>query len=363
MGVSVEILSVVGARPQFVKAAPVSMALEVAGLKEFLVHTGQHYDHKMSEVFFTELNMAPPSLNLQVGSGSHADQTAAMLIGLERAIQDEKPDMVMVYGDTNSTLAGALAAAKLNVPVAHVEAGLRSYNRSMPEEINRIVADSISDLLLVPTETARRNLIGEGVSESQIVITGDVMFDAALKFKQLASEKSTILRNLRLIDVPFVLTTIHRAENTDDPARMRAIIEGLRQVAEEIRVIFPMHPRTKGRCADYGISDFGAVEVTEPVGFLDMIWMEANASVVATDSGGVQKEAFFHSVPCVTIREETEWSELVDSGWNRLVSPDTGETISTAILDARGTSGQAIEPYGRGDASVRIAEALRDWGN
>lgn len=361
MGDSVEILSVVGARPQFIKAAPVSAALGEAGIKEFLVHTGQHYDHRMSEVFFSELNMAPPSLNLQVGSGSHADQTAAMLVGLERAIQDQKPDMVMVYGDTNSTLAGALAAAKLNVPVAHVEAGLRSYNRSMPEEINRIVADSISDLLLVPTEAARRNLVGEGVPESQIVMTGDVMFDAAVNFKQLASEKSTVLVDLELVGEPFVLTTIHRAENTDVADRMFAIIDGLKKVAEEMRVIFPMHPRTKGRCADYGITDFGSVEVIEPVGFLDMIWLEANANVVATDSGGVQKEAFFHSVPCVTVREETEWGELVDAGWNRLVTPDTGSAVADAVLDARGSRGRAIEPYGQGDASHRIAEALCCW--
>lgn len=352
------ILTIVGARPQFIKAAPVSKALAMQGLSEYLLHTGQHYDQDMSEVFFVELGIRKPDNNLNIGSASHGKQTGAMLEGIERAILDQKPDWVMVYGDTNSTLAGALAAAKLHVPVAHVEAGLRSFNRKMPEEINRIVADTLSTTLFVPTETAQQNLIREGISEDRIRWTGDVMFDAMLMFREQAARSSRIVERLGLRDVPFVLATIHRAENTDDPLRFSLIIEGLRYVAEELRVLMPIHPRTRKRLETIPNLHLGRVEIIEPIGYLDMIQMEASAQVIATDSGGVQKEAFFHRIPCITLRDETEWIELVELGWNRLVSPTNAAKIAKAVLEARGTKGQSAGLYGNGRASEIIAKTL-----
>lgn len=353
-----KVLSVVGARPQFIKAAPVSRALRLANITEFLVHTGQHYDRQMSDVFFTELGMPVADLNLKVGSGNHGAQTGAMLAGLERTILEQEPDWVLVYGDTNSTLAGALAAAKLHVPVAHVEAGLRSFNRRMPEEINRVVADALATLLFVPTEAGRQNLLREGVVEDRICWTGDVMFDAMLMFREQAARSSPALDRLGLRNTPFVLATVHRAENTDDPARLVAIIEGLRAVASNLRVVLPLHPRTRARLEQLPRLATKPLEIIEPVGFLDMIGLEMAAQVIATDSGGVQKEAFFHGVPCVTLRGETEWTELVDLGWNRLVPTLGADTIAETILAARGINGRAATPYGDGHASERIAGAL-----
>jgi UDP-GlcNAc3NAcA epimerase len=353
-----KVLTVVGARPQFIKAAPVSRALLLANNTEFLVHTGQHYDRQMSHVFFAELGIRPPDLNLNVGSGNHGAQTGAMLAGLERTILEQKPDWVLVYGDTNSTLAGALAAAKLHVPVAHVEAGLRSFNRQMPEEINRIVADALAAVLFVPTEAGRQNLLREGVAEDRICWTGDVLFDAMLFFRELANRSSCALNRLGLRNTPFVLATVHRAENTDDPARLIAIIEGLRGVAKTLRVILPLHPRTRTRLGQLRLLETKPLEIIEPVGFLDMIHLEAAAQVIATDSGGVQKEAFFHGVPCVTLRGETEWTELLDLGWNRLVPALRADAIAETILAARGVKGRAAMPYGDGHASGRIVHAL-----
>jgi UDP-GlcNAc3NAcA epimerase len=352
------VLSVVGARPQFIKAAPVSRALRLAKITEFLVHTGQHYDRQMSDVFFAELEMRVPDLNLNVGSGNHGAQTGAMLAGLERTILEQKPDWVLVYGDTNSTLAGALAAAKLHVPVAHVEAGLRSFNRRMPEEINRVVADALAAILFVPTEAGRQNLLREGVAEERICWTGDVMFDAMLLFRDHATRSSSVLDRLGLRNTPFALATVHRAENTDDPARLKAIIEGLRAVAATLRVILPLHPRTRERLEHFPQLKTEPLEIIEPVGFLDMIRLEMAAQVIATDSGGVQKEAFFHGVPCVTLRGETEWTELVDLGWNRLVPALQAHSVAETILAARGAKGNAATPYGDGRASERIADAL-----
>jgi UDP-GlcNAc3NAcA epimerase len=353
-----KVLSVVGARPQFVKAAPVNRALKAAGLDDFMVHTGQHYDSQMSEVFFSELGIPVPDLNLKVGSGSHGVQTGAMLAGLERTILDQKPDWVLVYGDTNSTLAGALAAAKLHVPVAHVEAGLRSFNRQMPEEINRVVADALASMLFVPTETGRRNLLREGVSADRICFTGDVMLDATLMFRERAEMSSQILERLELRKTPFVLATIHRAENTDDPDRLEMIIEGLRVVARAIRVVLPLHPRTRERLELLPSFQIEPLELIEPLGFLDMVRLEMAAEVIATDSGGIQKEAFFHGVPCVTLRGETEWIELVELGWNRLAPLLSQETIAETILSARGVKGRMATPYGDGHAANRIAKAL-----
>jgi UDP-GlcNAc3NAcA epimerase len=353
-----KVLSVVGARPQFIKAAPVSRALQLAKVSEFLVHTGQHYDSQMSDVFFTELGIRAPDVNLNVGSGLHGAQTGAMLSGLEQTILEQKPDWVLVYGDTNSTLAGALAAAKLHVPVAHVEAGLRSFNRRMPEEINRVVADALAETLFVPTETARQNLLREGALEKRICWTGDVMLDAMLMFRERASRSSAVLDRLGLSGTPFVLSTLHRAENTDDPVRLTAIVEGLRSVAATVRVILPLHPRTRARLVQLPGLRTKPLEIIEPVGFLDMIRLEMAAQVIATDSGGVQKEAFFHGVPCVTLRDETEWTELVDLGWNRLVPVLRADTIAETILAARGVKGRAGMPYGEGHASKAIAESL-----
>lgn len=357
-----KILSVVGARPQFIKAAPVSRALRLAKITEFLVHTGQHYDRQMSDVFFTELKIPVPDLNLNVGSGSHGAQTGAMLAGLERTILEQKPDWVLVYGDTNSTLAGALAAAKLQVPVAHVEAGLRAFNRRMPEEINRVVADALASLLFVPTELGRQNLLREGVAGDRICWTGDVMFDAMLNFRNQAAQSSCALDRLGLKNTPFVLATVHRAENTDDPARLTAILEGLRAVAATLRVVLPLHPRTRTRLRQLPLLHTEPLEIIEPVGFVDMICLEMAAQVIATDSGGVQKEALFHGVPCVTLRGETEWTESVDLGWNRLVPVLRADTVAEAILAARGVKGRAAMPYGDGHASERIADALRRGG-
>ncbi len=352
------IFTVVGARPQFVKVAPVSAALAAQGWAEYLVHTGQHYDDDMSAVFFKELGLRQPDLNLHTGSGHHGAQTGAMLAGLEQAMLREKPDWVLVYGDTNSTLAGALAAAKLHLPVAHVEAGLRSFNRRMPEEINRVVADALGTLLFVPTETAWQNLLREGVAPERMAWTGDIMLDATLMFREQALRSSSILDRLHLRGDPYILATIHRAENTDDPARLAAILQGLSTVAESVRVILPLHPRTRARLAPAGGLPLGRIEILNPAGFLDMILLEAGAQVIATDSGGVQKEAFFHGVPCVTLREETEWVELVNLGWNRLVPPVDPSVIASTILAARGRKGQAASPYGDGQAASRIINCL-----
>jgi UDP-GlcNAc3NAcA epimerase len=312
----------------------------------------------MSDIFFRELGIRAPDLNLSVGSGSHGAQTGMMLERLERAIAQEQPDWVLVYGDTNSTLAGALAAAKLHVPVAHVEAGLRSFNRHMPEEINRVVVDSISALLLIPTEAARQNLLREGVAADRICWTGDVMYDATVLFGQKAARSVGILNHLDLEDTPFILATVHRAENTDNDRRLQIIVDGLRRVAEQVRVVLPLHPRTRARLARRSSLDLRPIEVIDPVGYFDMLRLEAAAQVIATDSGGVQKEAFFNGVPCVTLREETEWTELVESGWNRLAPPLSSEYVAKVVLSARNAKGQPTAPYGDSHAAERIAEAL-----
>jgi UDP-GlcNAc3NAcA epimerase len=356
----VKVLTVIGARPQFIKAGPVSRTLEEAGIEEVVVHTGQHYDDLMSRIFFDELKLRPPNINLEVGSGSHGCQTGAMLSALDGVLQSQKPDYVLVYGDTNSTLAGALAATKLHFPVAHVEAGLRSFNRRMPEEINRIVVDSISDLLFAPTRTAVQNLRAEGVQESRIVETGDVMYDATLIYGEVAA-RSGILDRLKLSTGNYVLVTIHRAENTDDCERMRSIVTGLAEVARTCQVIWPVHPRTRKalRAIEPLTRIFAdAFHMIEPVGYLDMLQLEKNAAVIATDSGGIQKEAFFCKVPCVTLRGETEWTELVDTGWNVLCPPISVVDIAKAVLLSRMRRGLAVVPYGDGRAASRIVRAL-----
>ena len=354
------ILTVIGARPQFIKAAAVSRRIrETPGLRETLVHTGQHFDANMSDIFFDELDIPPPAHHLGISGGGHGAMTGRMLAALEGLLTETRPDMVMVYGDTNSTLAGALAAAKLHIPVAHVEAGLRSFNRRMPEEINRILTDHCAELLFTPTATATRNLLGEGVPQARIVECGDVMFDAALHFAAKAEAHGAGAASLGLTPKGYVLATVHRQENTDDPARLAAILKGLAMVAADLPVVLPLHPRTRARIAAAGLSDtLGALNITDPLGYLAMVGLENDAAVIATDSGGVQKEAFFHRVPCVTLRDETEWVELVEAGWNRLISPTNAAAISEAVLSARGAQGSDIAPYGTGDAAGVVATEL-----
>lgn len=355
------IVTIVGARPQFVKAAVVSRALAARpGVEEVLVHTGQHYDEQMSGVFFTELGLAPPALNLGVGSATHGAQTGRMLEAIEEVLLERRPDWTLVYGDTNSTLAGALAAAKLHIPVAHVEAGLRSFNRRMPEEVNRVLTDHVSELLFAPTEVAVENLRREGLDPERIHMVGDVMYDAALFYAQGAAQHSDLPERWGLGEKNYVLATVHRAENTDDASRLCAIFKGLQQVARDCPVVVPLHPRTRMALerTEERSRLLAGLLVTEPLGYLDMVKMESSAAVIVTDSGGVQKEAYFYGVPCVTLREETEWVELVASGWNRLVPPVSVEAVAQAVLGAIGTKGRAVAWYGRGDAGERIASVL-----
>jgi UDP-GlcNAc3NAcA epimerase len=355
-----KILTVVGARPQFIKAAAVSRQIAArTGMQEVLLHTGQHYDDNMSDLFFRQLEIPTPGYHLGIGSGTHGVQTGRMLEALDDILIKERPDWVLVYGDTNSTLAGALSAVKLHVPVAHVEAGLRSFNRAMPEEINRIMADHASDLLFAPTATAVAHLREEGVAADKVRLVGDVMYDAALFFGNKAERESRILVDLGLVDKGYVLATVHRAENTDDPIRLQAILGGLTQVAGDIPVILPLHPRTRSALKTLGIPvGGGGLRLVDPVGYLDMVSLERHAAAVATDSGGVQKEAFFYEVPCVTLRDETEWTELLDLGWNRLEPPRGADGVAAAVASAIGTRGQAGKPYGDGEAARHILDAL-----
>lgn len=357
-----KVLTVIGARPQFIKASVVSKALSHTGrLEEVLIHTGQHFDANMSDVFFSELSMSAPRYNLGVHGGRHGAMTGQMLEAIETVLLDERPDAVLVYGDTNSTLAGAMAAAKLHIPVAHVEAGLRSFNMRMPEEINRILTDRISTWLFTPTEAAVQHLRFEGVSADRIIPVGDVMFDVALHFGARVRATGGILSRLGLPLGGYALATVHRAENTDDSARLQVIVAALGATAERLTVVWPLHPRTRAGLQRNGLLDkltASGVRLIEPVGYLDMVQLEKYAALVVTDSGGVQKEAYFYKVPCVTIRDETEWVELIDAGWNRLAPPNDPATVMAAIRDALGTHGREVSPYGHGDAADKIATAL-----
>jgi UDP-GlcNAc3NAcA epimerase len=358
---TLKIITVIGARPQFIKAAPISKAFKnIGSIEEILVHTGQHYDAAMSDIFFDELEIPAPKYNLEVGSGTHAVQTAEILKRLEAVLLEEKPDMVLIYGDTNSTIAGALAAAKLHIPVAHVEAGLRSFNRRMPEEINRIVADVLASILFAPTKTAVDNLRNEGVSRN-VYISGDVMYDAAVQFGQKAKAQSRILDQLKLTSKSYLLATIHRAENTDDPTRLQNIFSAFDQIAAEMPVILPLHPRTRKLLTQYHLQDLlNKVNIIEPVGFLDMVNLESNARLIVTDSGGVQKEAYFHKVPCVTLRDETEWIETVNAGWNTLADVSSADAIAATIHSTMSCSVErkAIDEYGDGNAASEIVSTI-----
>ncbi|RZS85973.1 non-hydrolyzing UDP-N-acetylglucosamine 2-epimerase [Pigmentiphaga kullae] len=349
-----KILTVVGARPQFIKAAVVSREIaDRPGITEIIVHTGQHYDAEMSEIFFEQMHIPKPHYNLAIGGGKHGEMTGRQLEKIEGVLLKEAPDWVLVYGDTNSTLAGALASAKLNIPVAHVEAGLRSFNRKMPEEINRILTDHASTLLFAPTDTAVQNLENEGRPPQSIRRVGDVMLDATLFYAPKAVEPPWF-RQMTLTPQKYVLCTIHRAENTDDIGRLVSILEGLAR--SPLPIILPLHPRTKQVLAKANLNLPSTVRLVPPVGYLEMAWLEKNCASIVTDSGGVQKEAYFHNKLCITIRDETEWTELVTAGVNILVgtAPDRIE----AALKSPSPEIYPFGLYGDGHAASKIVEAL-----
>ena len=351
-----KIITVVGARPQFIKAATLSRQFKLLGIEEKIIHTGQHFDANMSEIFFDEMEIPKPAYQLDIHGVSHGAMTGRMLEGIEKILMTEKPDGVLVYGDTNSTLAGALAAAKLHIPVIHVEAGLRSFNMEMPEEINRILTDRISNALFCPTDTAVNNLMREGFDNIpvQIIKNGDVMQDAAMYYADKAQLKSDIIRKAGLNK--FVLATIHRQENTDNPENLKNIIEGLNAIHKEIPVVVPMHPRTRNILAqNYQLPDF---TIIDPVGYFDMIMLLKSCEMVITDSGGVQKEAFFFAKHCITLREQTEWVELVDKGFNLLVGSDIDKLRDAFDFFRTKKSDFSINLYGNGKAAEMAAAEI-----
>jgi UDP-N-acetylglucosamine 2-epimerase (non-hydrolysing)/UDP-GlcNAc3NAcA epimerase len=359
-----KILTVVGNRPQFIKAAAVSRHVRERG-EEILVHTGQHYDRELSELFFEELDVPPPDHLLGVGAGSHADQTARTMTRLEPLIAERAPDAVLVYGDTNATLGGALVAAKAGVPVAHVEAGMRSFVLTMPEEINRVVADRLGGLLLCSTPTAMDNLAREGLVEPARLV-GDVMADVALTFGPIAERRSRILERLGIEPGSYLLATAHRAENVDDPARLAQLVDVLVAASHEAPLVFPVHPRTAGRLDASGLRerlDGDSIVFTPPLGYLDVTCLLRGARTLLTDSGGLQKEAFLAGVPCVTLRPVTEWAETVEAGWNRLVDLDAGAALAALAELAPLRDGPAPDAgvYGGGTAGLAVATELAAW--
>ncbi|MFA6450440.1 MAG: UDP-N-acetylglucosamine 2-epimerase (non-hydrolyzing) [bacterium] len=348
-----KIMSIVGARPQFIKAWAVSLAIRERGrLQEFLVHTGQHYDAMMSDVFFEELNLPKPDIHLGIGGGNLGKQTERMVEKLEEAMAREKPALALIYGDTNSTLAGAIAAATLRIPIAHVEAGMRCGDLKMPEEINRVVADSVASIFFCPTETAVRNLESEGKVKN-VHLSGDVMLDSFNRFQPLALQNSKITETLGLSDGGYCLLTVHRAENADSPERLRSIFYGLSGAG--LPVIFPVHPRTKKAVAS-GIAIPDTIRMIEPLSYVDMLALESRAQIIATDSGGVQKEAYLAGVPCLTLRETTEWPETVAAGWNLLVGAGAAE-IREGLRGFR-PAGERPPIFGPAGAAGRIAESI-----
>jgi UDP-GlcNAc3NAcA epimerase len=355
-----KILTIVGARPQFIKASALSRALSLLGVQEVLVHTGQHFDDNMAEIFFRELEIPVPMYNLGIHSLMHGAMTGRMMEEIERVLLIEKPSVVVVYGDTNSTLAGALAAVKLHIPVAHVEAGLRSYDMKMPEEINRIITDRISSFLFCPTKNAVKNLMREGFDgfPTRIENTGDVMFDIALHYGKNSASKSQVISQHQLGGKPFVLATLHRQENTDDIPRLSSILEALNLLSSSFDVVLPLHPRTRRIIENENIRlKFKPIE---PLGYFDMVELLKNCSFVLTDSGGVQKEAYFFKRHCLIARDETEWTELVDLGYNFLAGADTGKIVETGRMISQLDLTFSETPFGSGDAAIKIAQILKE---
>lgn len=354
-----KVVSIVGARPQFIKAATLSRQFRLLGVQESIIHTGQHFEANMSDIFFREMEIPKPAYQLDIHTLSHGAMTGRMLEGIEKALQVEMPDGVVLYGDTNSTLAGALAASKLRIPIVHVEAGLRSFDMTMPEEVNRVLTDRVSSILFCPTETAVNNLKREGFDHmpARIVNSGDVMYDAALYYEDKAQLKSDILR--RIGTKKFVLATIHREENADSPEKLRSIIAGLNEIHKQIPVVVPLHPRTRNILAQqYILPNF---IIIDPVGYFDMIMLLKNAELVITDSGGVQKEAFFFGKQCITLREQTEWIELVEKGFNVLVGSDSRRLIAAFNSFSTQESDFSANLYGNGHAAKAIAEIIQKF--
>ncbi len=353
-----QLVTIIGARPQFIKAATLSRCLkQQKNIQEIIVHTGQHYDNSMSAVFFEELDIPEPAYNLGIGGGSPGQNTGRMLERVESVLLDIEPDHVLVYGDTDSTLAGALAASKLHIPVIHVEAGLRSYNRRMPEEINRVLTDHLSSLLFAPTKSAMSNLLHEGISEDGVHLVGDIMYDAALFYADRAEAASDILNQLCLAPKEYCLATIHRQENTENKKRLGNILEALSK--SSLPIVFPLHPRTS-KCIDkFHLSIPPSIKVIEPVGYLDMVMLEKNASLIITDSGGVQKEAFFHQIPCFTCRTETEWIELIETGANQLIEPEElANILATYQTQPDKQMPWHSNLYGDGNSAGKIIDIL-----
>lgn len=359
-----KILTVLGARPQFVKASAFSNAVKQYNLnqsnsfiEEIIVHTGQHFDTLMSEVFFTELDLPKPTYNLGISGISHGAMTGRMLEEIEKILIKTTPDVLLIYGDTNSTLAGALAASKIHIPIAHVEAGLRSFNNRMPEEINRIIADRLSSHLFCPTELAVKNLSAEGIVEG-VTLTGDVMLDVT-NFCRGKAEENIDLDQWGIKSGNYVLTTIHRAENTDDPIRLKSIFNALQEIAKSIEVVMPIHPRTKQLIIKLGFENLlKDIKVIDPVSYIPMTKLQMHAKAILTDSGGIQKEAFFHMVPCITLRDETEWVETVQLGWNTIVGADSDKIVDTLTNIKKGVQDTG-NPYGNGNASNDILQILK----
>ncbi len=357
-----KVVTIIGARPQFIKAATVSKVLALeSGIEELLLHTGQHFDTNMSEVFFEELQIPAPAFHLNIGGGSHGQNTGRMIEKIEEVLINEKPDIVLVYGDTDSTLAGAIAASKLQVPLAHVEAGLRSFNRQMPEEINRILTDHAADILFTPSRAATKQLISEGIEKEKIIFSGDVMYDAVLMYGNIAFKRSNrILENLS--EYPFILLTLHRAENVDNQNKLSNILESLNRLKHKF--IFPVHPRTAKRIQEFKIKVPSNLSLIDPVGYIDMLYLQRKSYLIMTDSGGIQKEAFFNKVPCITLRTETEWRELVEIGVNIVIANDLMR-INEIIDSAMNVPSETFENklYGNGDAAKVIVNEINNFFN
>jgi UDP-GlcNAc3NAcA epimerase len=353
-----KVITILGARPQFVKAAVVSRELKKSGINEVIIHTGQHFDNNMSQVFFDEMEIPTPDYNLEISGLNHGAMTGRMLEKIEEVLLKEKPDYVLVYGDTNSTLAGALAASKLHIPVVHVEAGLRSFEMKMPEEVNRILTDRISSILFCPTSTAIKNLEAEGYAkiDCKIILSGDVMYDAVQYYQSKIETNSTVIQNENLTNKPFILATLHRAENTNDPTRLKEICDAFNEINKDVKVILPLHPRTKSFLTTQGIKL--NARVIDPVGYFDMLALLKNCSMVMTDSGGLQKEAYFFNKFCLTLRDQTEWVELVDAGANTLVGASKQKIVDQFKANINKTLRIQEGLYGDGHASALIAKHI-----